>query len=189
MSWKRKEDIFYASLCFDEQFYILSNNDEISVVDIESLHPKVMVMSDPHFNDLHSKTNLQNEVLCREMMVMLGFHFVYTQSKQDDIPLRNSFSMKHNSRFSIHDHDEVCSHSMIYLKVLNLFQSIFHDQIEAWLEKSFMNRFPLYCKHYILLFVNINSSVLIISFFIMRYSKLFILMFGVHFLVGLELLW
>lgn len=110
---------------------------------------------------------------------MPGSHFVFPQSKQDDIPLRNSFSMRHSS-------NEVCFLSMRFSQALNAFQSNFHDWIKAWLEEYFMKRFPLYGKCYIQLFVNITSSVLIVSTFHDEVFQFIILMFDSHIFVGLE---
>jgi hypothetical protein len=79
-------------------------------------------------------------------------------------------------------------------QALNFFQFDFYDPIEAWLEESFLKRFPLYSRYHIIFFVNRNLD-LILSIFeyevlksqVLMFDPLFVCRIGVTLMVTLAL--
>lgn len=131
---EEKKVIYDIPLCFDYdkmfdfgQSETLGNHVNTSVVDIEALHYKVMVMPNSHVINSHFEPSLQNDALHYKVLVPLGPHFVNFNSKKDVILLNKTPSMTHNSKFLTCGSNEVCTLSMKYLKSSHILLSRFHD--------------------------------------------------------------
>ena len=67
------------------------------------------------------------------------------------------------------------------------FQLDYHHQVEVWLEKSYMERYPFHSILLILHYVNMMWDALVLSIFNDLVNQLWFLFFDACILVGLEL--
>lgn len=126
--------------------------------------------------------------LHREMVVMSGPQTITSHYKLDIFLRKDSLSNNTLCDSGIFHYDEVCSLSMNFTWDTHVLHFGFKDQIEIWLEESFMRRYLLSNECHIMFFVNANSYGLIISFFLDMVLRFKILIYDSYLVARLELL-
>ena len=93
-----------------------------------------------------------------DFKVIQNCHFVHSQFINDDIVLKNSFSIESFSQFFNHipdkihfcyDPHEISVFSMNVLQTPCHFQHDFYDPIFGWLEDSFIKKLPCHLSFFV----------------------------------------
>ena len=103
--------------------------------------------------------------LHHEMMVMWSPHYIVSPHEPNECLDVDSFFEYSQSGLGMYDYDEVCSKPVNFSNDIFSFQFGYHDPIGIWLEKPFLERYPLHSILHILYYVNGMVDDLILSIF------------------------